>query len=80
MNKNMMPYQVASRIKAEVIKNADEVTLDMDTNILRFWICEGCFLECLFEDNVVGTTGQLYKYYRAKLKDMFPHKCIRVKL
>ena len=78
--KAIMPWSYAATTNAETIRNATQVTYDMEDHILRFFICEECVLECEFERSVSGTTNQLVDFYTAEMRRMFPDKRKEIKL
>lgn len=80
MKAKLRTYQQVFQAESDLIKNSTEVTYEIDTQILRFWICEGCVLECILESNVSGNPDQLYEYYTQLLKSVFPHKRLRIKI
>lgn len=70
----MRTYMEVYLVEAEIIKEATEVSYNLETHVLTFWICEGAVLQCLFERSVTGTFKQLIDYYKSELRYMFPHK------
>lgn len=73
-NTTMRTYMDVFLVEAELIKAATEVSYNLETHVLTFWICEGAVLQCLFERGVSGTRTQLSDYYINELRYMFPHK------
>lgn len=74
-NTTMRTYMDVFLVEAELIKAATEVSYNLETHVLTFWICEGAVLQCLFERGVSGTSTQLRDFYMNELRYMFPHKC-----
>lgn len=63
----------------KIIEAASMVMYKISEKELSFWILEGCALRCEFERAVFGDTVQLIEYYKNDLKNLFPHKMIKVK-